>query len=287
MMGTEEIIVTERQGHWQKDYTKTKLIIFASLVGLLLVCTLGASWLTPYDPNAQDLSAALQAPNSAHLLGTDRYGRDMLSRVMVGGQVSIFSTLALVAIMSIVGTAVGVCCGYIGGKVEDCIMRFADICLAFPGLVFAMAIAAVLQGGVQNAVLALAAIGWPKYARIARSQTLSIRQENFIYASQMAGSSPLQIMYHHILPNILGPIVVTAVLDIGTMMMEIAALSFLGLGAKPPVAEWGSMMSAGRSMLQTYPWVVLSPGAGIFIAVVLFNLLGDTIRDYIAHSTSR
>lgn len=273
--------VTVRKQRHLKDYTREKLIVFAALVGLLLVVTLGAQFISPYDPNAQDLSAALQAPSSAHWLGTDRYGRDMLSRVLVGGQVSIFSTLALVALMSVIGTVVGISCGYLGGKGEDIVMRIADICLAFPGLVFAMAIAAVLQGGVQNAVLALAAIGWPKYARIARSQALAIKQENFIYAAKMAGSSPLAIMWHHILPNSIGPILITAMLDIGTMMMEIAALSFLGLGAKPPLAEWGSMMSTGRSMLQTYPWLVLSPGAAIFIAVVLFNLLGDTLRDYV------
>lgn len=143
-----------------------------------------------------------------------------------------------------------------------------------------MAIAAVLNGGVQNAVLALAAISWPKYARLARSQTLALKEKEFVLAARMAGSSPRQIIVRHLMPNCIGPILVTAVLDIGTMMMEIAALSFLGLGAKPPAAEWGSMMSAGRSMLQTYPWVVLSPGVAIFISVVIFNLLGDALRDY-------
>ena len=278
---TTEKRITVRHQTWQKDYTKERLYVFTTAVVVLLVCVLGAHWLSPYDPNAQDLQSALQAPSSVHWLGTDRYGRDMFSRVLVGGQVSIFATLLLVAIMASVGSLIGVCCAYVGGKVEDGLMRLADLCLAFPGLVFAMAIAAVLQGGVQNAVLALAAIGWPKYARIARSLTLSLRQENFIFAAQMAGSSPWQIMYRHILPNMMGPIVVTAVLDIGTMMMEIAGLSFLGLGAKPPVAEWGSMMSVGRSMLQTHPWVVLGPGGAIFITVVLFNLLGDTLRDYL------
>lgn len=279
MDNREEITVRRPKIH--RDYTKEKLIFFALLAGMLAVCALFAEYVCPYDPNAQDLSMALQAPDSSHWLGTDRYGRDMFSRVLIGGTVSIFSALALVVLMAVVGTAAGVCCAYAGGKAEMLVMRFSDICLAFPGLVFAMAIAAVLQGGVQNAVLALAAIGWPKYARIARSRTLTLRQENFIHAAQMAGSTPFQIIRHHIMPHVIGTIVVTAMLDIGTMMMEIAALSFLGLGAKPPVAEWGSMMSTGRSMLQTYPWVVLSPGAAIFISVVIFNLLGDTVRDYV------
>lgn len=279
-MSEKNSSVTVRRAACKTEYTRQKVYLFAGLTAALLVLVLGAQWVCPYDPNSQNLAMALQPPSSAHWLGTDRYGRDMFSRVLVGGQVSIFATLALVALMAGFGTLVGVCCGYIGGKLEDVVMRFADICLAFPGLVFAMAIAAVFQGGIQNAVLALAAIGWPKYARLARSQTLALKEENFIYASRMAGSSPWQIIRHHIIPNCIGTIIVTAVLDIGTMMMELAALSFLGLGAKPPLAEWGSMMSTGRSMLQTYPWVVLAPGGAIFMTVVIFNLFGDTLRDY-------
>ena len=143
-----------------------------------------------------------------------------------------------------------------------------------------MAVAAILNGGVQNAVIALALISWPKYSRIARSQTLSMKSLPYMQAAQLAGDSAFQMILRHVLPNIVGPILVTSMLDIGTMMMEIAGLSFLGLGAQPPVAEWGSMMSSGRSMLQTYPWIVLSPGLAIFVSVVIFNLLGDTIRDY-------
>ena len=184
-----------------------------------------------------------------------------------------------VAIISVGGTVIGVSCGYFGGIPDTVVMRISDICLAFPGLVFAMAIAAVLNGGVRNAVLALAMVSWPKYSRIARSQTLAVRQAEYISAARLAGDSPFQVIFRHILPNILGPVLVTAMLDIGTMMMEIAGLSFLGLGAQPPTAEWGSMMSGGRSMLQTYPWVVLTPGLAIFVSVALFNLLGDTVRD--------
>ena len=164
---------------------------------------------------------------------------------------------------------------------------FRYICLAFPGLVFAMAVAAVLGGGISNAVIALAVISWPKYSRVARSQTLALKNSPYIHASVLAGDSSVQIIWRHILPNIVGPILVTAMLDIGTMMMELAGLSFLGLGAQPPTAEWGSMMSTGRSMLQTYPWIVLSPGIAIFISVAIFNLLGDTVRDYLDPRSSR
>lgn len=263
-----------------QDKNKRKLLIYLILVGLLLLTAAFAKHICPYDPNMQNLDEALKSPCFQHPLGTDRYGRDVFSRVLVGSTVSIFSTLALVLIISGAGTAIGISCGYLRGWLDTIVMRISDICLAFPGLVFALAIAAVLNGGIQNAVLALAAISWPKYARIARSQTLALKTVDFISAARMAGGSTFKIIIRHILPNIIGPVLVTAMLDIGTMMMELAALSFLGLGAMPPTAEWGSMMSNGRSMLQTYPWMVLSPGAAIFVSVVLFNLLGDAVRDY-------
>ena len=286
-MSVDTASVTVREQRIEKDYTKLKLIIFSLLVIVLLLVTVFANSICPYDPNLQDNSIALSPPSAEHLFGTDRYGRDMLSRVIIGSQTSIFSTLSLVAIISVTGTIVGVNCGYFSGALDSFVMRISDVCLAFPGLVFALAIAAILNGGVQNAVIALAVISWPKYARIARSQTLAVKHTNFIAAARLSGSTSFQIITRHIFPNIVGPILVTAMLDIGTMLMEIAALSFLGLGAKPPIAEWGSMMSNGRSMLQTYPWVVLSPGIAIFLSVVLFNLLGDTIRDYVDPRNSR
>jgi peptide/nickel transport system permease protein len=174
----------------------------------------------------------------------------------------------------------GVVCGWNGRIIDNIIMRISDIFLAFPGLVFALAVAGVLGGGLHNAIIALAAISWPKYARLARSQTLALRQAPFIRASVMSGSRPIRIIVLHVLPNIIGPVLVTSMLDIGTMMMELAGLSFLGLGAKPPIPEWGSMMSDTRGLLTTAPWVTLSPGLAIFISVMVFNLLGDTIRDY-------
>lgn len=277
---SQEHQVTVRVQKVKKQRIQMKIFLFTALAAALLLITIFAKYICPYDPYAQDLAQAMQPPSAVHLMGTDTYGRDMLSRVLIGAQTSISSTFALVAIITVFGTVVGIFCGYYGGIVDSVMMRISDVCLAFPGLVFAMAVAAILDGGVRNAVIALALISWPKYSRIARSQTLSIKNLPYMQASQLAGDSVLQMIFRHVLPNIAGPILVTSMLDIGTMMMEIAGLSFLGLGAQPPVAEWGSMMSSGRSMLQTYPWIVLSPGLAIFVSVVIFNLLGDSIRDY-------
>ena len=277
----EEKNITVRRQKIQPDWTKARLRFFLFLAALLLLVVIFAGQLCPYDPNAQDTGAALLPPGAGHLAGTDRFGRDMLSRILVGLKTSVTSTLILVAVITIAGTVLGLVCGYVGGIADTLVMRISDICLAFPGLVFAMAIAALLNGGISNAVLALALIGWPKYARIARSQTLTVRSTSYIAAGQLAGCSAMQMIWRHILPNIVGPILVTSMLDIGTMMMELAGLSFLGLGAQPPTAELGNMMSGGRSMLQTYPWVVIGPGIAIFLAVVIFNLLGDAVRDYL------
>lgn len=279
--------VTVRVQKVRKNRIRVRLTLFLILAAALLLVAIFADKIVPYDPYAQDLSKSLLPPSAEHWMGTDRYGRDMFSRVVVGAQTSIFSTLALVGVISVFGTAVGTLCGYYGGAMDSVVMRISDVCLAFPGLVFALAIAAMLGGGVGNAVLALAVISWPKYARVARSQTLALKSSGFVAVARLSGDSSMQMILRHILPNILGPILVTAMLDIGTMMMELAGLSFLNLGAQPPTAEWGNMMSGGRSMLQTYPWLVLSPGFAIFLSVVIFNLLGDTVRDYMDPKNSR
>lgn len=278
--------VTVRRQKIRKNHTKKRLFFFMILAALLMLVVVFAEQICPYDPNAQIFSV-LEPPSAAHPAGTDRFGRDMLSRILVGLQTSVLSTLILVVIITVAGTVIGVLCGHLGGIVESFMMRVSDVCLAFPGLVFALAIAALLNGGLQNAIIALAVISWPKYARIARSQTLALESTDYIAAARLAGDTSAQIILRHILPNSAGPVLVTAILDIGTMMMELAGLSFLGLGAMPPTAELGNMMSGGRSMLQTYPWVIIGPGIAIFIAVVIFNLLGDTVRDYLDPRNSR
>lgn len=278
--------VSLRQRTGGRGGARRRLWLCLVLTLLLMLAVVLADRLCPYDPNAQ-IFEALRPPDLAHLAGTDRYGRDLFSRILVGLRTSTLSTLGLVALIAGTGTAVGVLCGWLGGVMDGLLMRVSDVCLAFPGLVFALAIAALLNGGLGNAVLALAVISWPKYARIARSQTLALKSADYIAAARLAGCTDARLILRHILPNSVGPILVTAMLDIGTMMMELAGLSFLGLGARPPTAELGSMMSGGRSMLQTYPWVILGPGIAIFTAVAIFNLLGDAVRDCLDPRGSR
>ena len=272
---------TIRTQRVRKNTVQKRLYFFGTLALLLIAVSFFSEQLCPYDPYLQDMSLTKAAPSAQHLLGTDRYGRDMLSRVIAGSKTSIFSTLLLVGFITVFGSLIGILCAWAGKKVDILLMRLSDMFLAFPGLVFALAVAAVLGGGVHNAILALAAISWPKYARLARSQTLALQAAPFMQAAKMAGSSTFKLIYKHVIPNISGPILVTAVLDIGTMMMELAGLSFLGLGAKPPIPEWGSMMSDTRNLLPTQPWVTLAPGFAIFFSVMIFNLLGDTVRDYL------
>ena len=255
--------VTVRKQKIKKNHIREKLIFFTILILILLIVAAVARKLCPYDPYAQDLLLAQKPPGPEHILGTDRYGRDMFSRVLVGSTTSIYATLLLVSIVTVTGTVIGLICGWCGGIADTVLMRISDLFLAFPSLVFALAV-----------------IGWPKFARLARGLTLAQKDSPYLMAVKMSGSSVPKILFKHILPNIAGQILVTAVLDIGTMMMELAGLSFLGLGVQPPAAEWGSMINDGRSMLQISPWMVLAPGVAIFITVMIFNLLGDTLRDY-------
>lgn len=273
--------ITERKQRIRKNHIKGKLAFFAALTLVLLLTAAFAKYLCPYDPNKQDLLLAQKPPSLSHLLGTDRFGRDMFSRILAGSTISIYATLFLVAVVTIVGTVVGMICGWCGGTTDTVLMRISDLFLAFPSLVFALAVAGVLGGGIHNAVFALAVIGWPKFARLARGLTKAQKNSTYLMAARLSGCSIPGLLLKHVLPNIAGPILVTAVLDIGTMMMELAGLSFLGLGAQPPDAEWGSMINDGRSLLQISPWIVLAPGGAIFITVMIFNLLGDTLRDYL------
>ena len=261
--------------------TKLNLIISVVLTAILLFICILAPYIVPYDPNAQDLSISLSAPSSAHLFGTDKFGRDVFSRVLCGGAPSIFGSIIIVIIVTVIGVALGVAAGYFGGRVDSFISKITDIFLAFPGMVLAVAIAGMLGIGIVNAIIALVAVRWTKFARLARSKTISIKENTFIQACKVSGLSDFNIIVKHIIPNIMGEIMITVMLDVGVTMLELAGLSFLGLGVAPPTAEWGYMLNEGRSYLQTCPWIVLYPGCAIIITVMILNYLGDSIRDYL------
>ncbi|MFY9526290.1 MAG: nickel transporter permease [Limnochordia bacterium] len=247
-------------------------------VAFLILC-LAAPAFMPNDPHYVDLKNAKLPPNDQYPWGTDGMGRCVFSRVLAGASTTVFSALAIVGLTLAIGSLIGIIGGYAGGMVDSMLMRIVDVFLAFPGMVLALAVAGMLGKGLDNAIIALAAVGWPQYARLSRSYVLSLRQENFILAAKLNGQTSLSILFRHILPNTMRPVVVTASLSISGTILSLASLSFLGLGAQPPAAEWGSMIADGRGLMQRFPWMVFYPGMAIFITSILFNLLGDSVRD--------
>ena len=258
---------------------KRRLTVFLILAGLLVVFSLLAPMLTPNDPDATSALDMNRAPCAEYPFGTDRYGRCICSRVMMGARTSIFSAVTLVAVTFLFGTVLGILAGYYGGVIDSAVMRLADILLAFPQMVLAIAVAGILGGGMFNAMLAMGITGWTLYARLARAQVLTLREEAYIHSARLSGSGALTILVKNLLPNMLGPMVVNATTQIGTMMIGIAGLSFLGIGVTEPQAEWGSMISASRAYIQLAPWAVLAPAAATILTVMVFNYLGDCVRD--------
>lgn len=251
------------------------------LILALLICGVAvfAPWIAPKDPLEAVMLDSLKAPCSEYPLGTDKLGRDMLSRVIFGTRTSLVMTLCLVAVIFVIGTFLGIVAGYFGGIVDGIIMRIADMMISFPGLVLAIAIAGMLGPNMTNAVIAIAAVSWTKYTRLARSMVLKVKQNLYIEAAVVNGTKTWKILWKHVLPNMLTTMVVTAAADIGTMMLELASLSFLGFGATAPTPEWGLMLNEGRRYMAKAPWLMISPGIAIVIVVVVFNMLGDSIRD--------
>lgn len=263
-----------------KGFKENKAFRLSSiLVFLLLAITVLTPFIAPYDPLDAIMREANSAPSAAHLFGTDKLGRDVLSRILYGASYSLTSVLGLVAVIFVVGTTLGVIAGYFGGVVDVVIMRIADMMISFPGVILAIAIAGILGGSLINAMIAMLCVTWTKYARLARSMVLKIKKRDFVDAAVVSGGSALHILWVHILPNILPLMIITAAADIGAMMMELAGLSFLGFGSQPPAPEWGLMLNEGRQQLQTAPWLMFFPGLAIFITVVVFNLWGDSLRD--------
>lgn len=259
---------------------KNKLFSFYTfLVISIFIVAFLAPILATHDPYESNMTNVLQMPSAEHILGTDKLGRDTYSRIIYGTQTSLFMTVCLVILTAVIGSIVGILSGYFGGKVEIILMRFADMMLSFPGVILAIAIAGILGGNIINTIFALVVVSWAKYARLVRSLVIKLRNNDFIIAARVNGTTTLNILFRHIIPNILPIVVITGAMDIGTMMMEIAGLSFLGFGAQPPTPEWGLMLNEGRQYIQTAPWLMIYPGIAIFIVVAIFNLWGDSLRD--------
>lgn len=270
-----------------RSFTKTPLLfrVLALLSALILITSLFSAQLAPYDPYATDPQLILKAPSAEHLLGTDNYGRDILSRILAGGKTSIFSALFIILAAGSLGSMIGLLSGYYRGRMDAVLMRVTDVFQAFPDIVLAIAVAGVLGGGLFNAVLALIVTTWTQYARIARSAAVTVKEETYIQAAQLSGCSDARILFGHILPNIAGPLIVTAVLHVSTMMMGLAGLSYLGIGVQIPAAEWGAMISEGQKYLQQAPWATLAPSAVMVAVMMVFNMFGDQLRDLLDPKT--
>jgi len=249
------------------------------LVGLVLMATF-APLISPYDPFVQELGNRLQPPGAeGHILGTDSLGRDLLSRIIYGARITLYIVTLVAIIAPLVGLLVGTVAGYTGGFIDVVLMRITDIFLAFPRLVLALAFVAALGAGIENAVLAISLTAWPPYARIARAETLTIRNSDYIHAVRLQGAGPMRIITKHIWPLCISSLIIRVTLDMAGIILVAAGLGFLGLGAQPPSPEWGAMVSDGRKFILDHWWVATIPGLAIFIVSLAFNLLGDGLRD--------
>ena len=246
---------------------------------LLLVLTLLSPFITPYDPLKMSAVDYLKPPSTAHPFGTDRFGRDILSRTLAGGRISLAVGLVSVVIAALGGTVLGAVAGYFGGLTDGAIMRFVDMLLAFPGLLLALGIVALLGPGINNVILAVGISGVSGYARLVRSCVLSAREELYVEAARATGCHAGRILWRHMLPNLVGPVIVLSTLDIAWAILTASSLSFLGLGAQPPTPEWGAMLNEGRGLLVEAPWLTIYPGLMIMITVLSVNIFGDGLRD--------
>jgi peptide/nickel transport system permease protein len=251
----------------------------ACVVGLAVLAAMIGPWLVPYDPSAQELALRLEGPSRLHWLGLDELGRDILARVMSGARISLFVGLVVVSVSASIGAAMGALAGYYGGIIDEAISRVIDILLAFPGLLLAIALVAVLGPSLTNVVIALSLIGWVGYARVARAQVLQAREFEYVVAARAIGAATPRILIRHVLPAALPALTVQATLGMGGAILSEAALSFLGLGVQPPTPSWGAMLNYGRVHVLDAPHLTVFPGLAIAIVVLGLNLLGDSLRD--------
>jgi peptide/nickel transport system permease protein len=264
---------------WRRLRRSSNLVVGAIIVVAVVAAAALAGHLAPYDPIDQEFTNQLRAPASAHLFGTDEFGRDIFSRVLFGARIALQVGILADLIATVLGVLLGVVAGYVGGRLDALVTRVLDIMLAFPYLLLAMIVVAILGPGLTNAMIAIAVVYTPQFARVVRGVVLSVKEQDHVEAARAIGANPVRILGRCILPNIVSPIIVMATLTIGFMIVETAGLSFLGLGASPPTPEWGSMLATGRSFMLTAPWICTFPGLAILVTVVGFNLVGDGLRD--------
>jgi ABC-type dipeptide/oligopeptide/nickel transport system permease subunit len=252
-------------------------ILGGTIAGAWIVIAIFAPLIAPYDPLAQDFTPFLH-PGAHHFFGTDELGRDVFSRVLFGARLSVPLALLLVSISLVIGGTVGALAGYLGGIADGIVMRAADLVFAFPAIILAMVTTAALGPGVRNAVIALIVVSWPSYARVVRGLVLQIGQSDYVLSARLLGSSARRALVRDVLPNVLGPVLVLATLDLGNAILLLSGLSFLGLGAQPPTPEWGAGVAEGTQYFQDW-WIGTFPGLAIFTVVLAFNFLGDSLRD--------
>lgn len=254
-------------------------LVSAAVLALLAASALLAGLIAPYDPLAIDLANQLQSPSAGHLFGTDLAGRDILSRLLYGGQTTLVIALLSVTMSLLIGTLLGLVAGFYGGLVDGAIMRFVDMLLAFPRILLALTVVAVLGPGLLNVMVAVGVAGITGYARIVRGSVLSAKERTYVDAARVVGCPNRRILRAHLLPNVIAPVIVLATLDVGHAILSASSLSFLGLGVQPPTPEWGLMLKEGRDYLYSAPWVTTVPGLAIMLTVLCVNMLGDGLRD--------
>lgn len=270
---------TRLKMNWYRFRQNPLTVIGGVVLLIFILLAIAAPILTPYQPDTVNLTARLQAPSMAHWFGTDEVGRDILTRVLYGARLSLGMGIAVVVIAGLIGTVIGSVAGYVGGRFGQIIMRVMDMMLAFPSLVLAMALTAALGPSLFNAMLAIAIVKIPVFVRLARSETLVVKEKLFVKAAKTFGLSNIWIIFRHIIPNVITPVIIQVTIDLGDAILLIATLGFLGLGAQPPTPEWGAMIHTGWEYFLDYWWYAAFPGIAIFLASVSFNLLGDGLRD--------
>lgn len=266
---------------WKFIRKNKAIVIGGTVVSLIVIVAIFAPLIAPYNLKMSDLKYALTPPGAQFLLGTDQYGRDILSRLIYGSRLSLMVGLIAQTINTLIGVTLGLFSGYYGGKIDDSVMGLTNIVLSMPILILSLAIMAILGPGIINLLIALGAVGWTYTCRVTRAETLSIREKDYIDAARVLGCSTFRILRKHVLPNILGPILVIATLGVADIILMAATLSFLGVGAQPGTPEWGAMLSRGRDYLYYAPWISIFPGVALFITILGLNTLGDGLRDFL------